>query len=65
MDGFIKCFVREGSGTWRCIRPAELQVAMGRIQVAPGTTFTLGTKFMGVDVAAMLEEHHARRAPRT
>ena len=58
METFIKSFVREGDGCWRCVTPAELQVPVGRIQVAPGTTFTRGTQFMGLDLAALLEEQH-------
>jgi hypothetical protein len=58
VDTFIQCFVREGNGAWRCTRPAELQVEVGRIQVAPGTTFTKGTMFMGIDLAALLEDYH-------
>ena len=58
MGTFIRSFVREGDGSWRCVTPAELQVPEGRIQVAPGTTFTRGTKFMGLDLAALLEEQH-------
>jgi hypothetical protein len=64
MEAFIKNFVREGSGEWRCVEAAELQLAVGRIQVAPGTRFTRGTKFMGVDLALLLEEHHVRRRAR-
>ncbi len=64
METFIESFVREGDGCWRCIKPAELQVTAGRIQVAPGTTFTKGTKFMGFDLAALLEEHHRRHGAR-
>ena len=64
METFMKNFVREGTGAWRCVEPAELQLAVGRIQVAPGTRFTLGTKFMGVDVALLLEEHHTRNGAR-
>jgi len=58
VDTFIQCFVREGDGAWRCTRPAELQVEVGRIQVAPGTTFTKGTTFMGIDLASLLEDYH-------
>jgi len=58
MESFIRNFVRDGEGCWRCVSPAELQIEVGRIQVAPGTTFTKGTMFMGLDVAAMLDEHH-------
>ena len=65
VETFIKNFIREGEGAWRCISPAELQVDVGRIQVAPGTMFTLGTRFMGVDLASLLEEHHRRYGSRT
>ena len=61
MDAFIRNFVREGEGAWRCVQPAELHVQTGRIQVAPGTTFTRGTMFMGIDLASLLEEHHSKR----
>ena len=64
MEAFIKNFVREGTGAWRCVEAAELQLSVGRVQVAPGTRFTLGTKFMGVDLALLLEEHHARSRAR-
>ena len=64
MKTFIKSFVREGDGSWRCVSPAELQVTEGRIQVAPGTTFTRGTTFMGLDLAALLEEQHSRNGAR-
>jgi hypothetical protein len=64
VDRFIKHFVREGDGMWRCVAPAELQVDVGRIQVAPGTIFTRGTMFMGVDLASMLEEHYSLRVSR-
>lgn len=65
MGSFIKCFQREGAGAWVCIEPADLELPHGRVQVAPGTRFTLGTKFMNVEIAALLERqyklHHARR----
>ena len=39
-----------------CIAPAELQLPQGRIQITPGSTFTRGTKFMNVELAALLDE---------
>ena len=51
-----KSFVREQDGAWRCIEPAELDLPTGRIQVAVGARFTPGTRFMGVDIARLLEE---------
>jgi hypothetical protein len=64
METFLKSFVRDGDGCWRCVTAAELQVSAGRIQVAPGTTFTRGTKFMGLDLAALLEEQYRRHGAR-
>jgi hypothetical protein len=46
------------------MEPASLDLPSGRIQVAPGTRFTRGTMFMGIDLAAMLDEHFEKtRAP--
>ena len=58
MRSFIKHFRREGPGVWLCVEPATLELPSGRIQVTPGTRLTLGTSFMHVDLAQMLEEHH-------
>ena len=60
MQKFIKAFVRDQYGAWRCIEPADLQTPQGRIQVTPGTVFTKGTKFMNVDIAELLESQYAR-----
>lgn len=56
MGEFIRNFVREPDGSWLCVRPAEAQLDGGRIQVAPGSRFTRGTRFMGVDLAEFLDE---------
>jgi hypothetical protein len=55
MQNFIKHFVRETYGAWRCVEPATLELPQGRIQVVPGTVFMRGTKFMNIDVAEMLD----------
>jgi len=59
---FIEHFEREASGTWTCRRSAELSLPGGRIQVAPGTRFTRGTTFMGIDLAKLLDEQHERQS---
>ena len=59
MDQFIKHFRREGAGVWVCVSPATLHLPEGRIQVAEGTRFTLGTMFMNLEIAAMLEAQYA------
>ena len=58
MKQFIKHFRREGVGVWVCVADATLALPEGRVQVAAGSRFTLGTKFMNVELAAMLEEQH-------
>jgi hypothetical protein len=62
VQNVTKSFVRETDGTWLCIEPAELKLDGGRIQVAVGTRFVPGTRFMGVDVARLLEEYERLRA---
>ena len=52
----LKAFQHDGNGSWTCIAPITIDHPVGRIQVAPGATFNRGTVFMGVDLAAWLEE---------
>ena len=49
---------------WVCLQPAELQLPQGRVQVTPGTRFTLGTKFMNVEIAALLDEQYDKDSER-
>jgi hypothetical protein len=62
VQNFIKHFVRDAYGAWRCIAPVTLDLPSGRVQVTPGSVFTRGTKFMNVDLAEFLdkeyEKHH-------
>ena len=58
MDQFIKHFIREAPGVWTCIEPADLLLPQGRVQVTAGTRLTPGSKFMGVELARLLEEHY-------
>ena len=60
MQNFIKHFRREGDGVWVCVDAATLQLPEGRVQVAPGSRFTLGTKFMNIELAAILEREYQR-----
>lgn len=55
VETFIKHFRREGIGTWVCLEAATLELPEERIQVTPGSRFTLGTRFMNIELAAMLE----------
>lgn len=63
MHEFIKRFVREGEGVWLCVSAAEFDLPGGRIQVAVGTRFTRGTRYMGVDLAQLLDEHYRLYRP--
>ena len=60
MKVFITRFRREGAGNWVCVAPASLDLPQGRVQVAPGTRVTIGTKFMNVDLARLLDEEYSR-----
>ena len=61
MDQFIKHFRREGSGDWVCVQAATLELPQGRVQVTPGSRFKIGTRFMNVDLADMLDNEYRRQ----
>ena len=46
---------------WVCISPASLELPQGRVQVTTGARFTLGTMFMNIELAAMLESEYQRQ----
>ena len=56
MKNFIAHFKKEPSGAWTCVERADLLLPGGRIQVTPGSRFVRGTTFMGIDLAALLDE---------
>jgi hypothetical protein len=58
VQNFIKNFVRDAYGAWRCIAPADITLPSGRVQVTPGSVFVKGMRFMNVDLAALLEEEY-------
>jgi hypothetical protein len=49
-------FWRNEDGSWICIDPVTIEHPQGRVQVSPGTKLTPGVPFMGVDLAAWLEQ---------
>ena len=61
VDKFIRHFVRERPGCWKCHRDGEVTLPEGRVQVVAGSVFIRGTRFMNVDLAALLEEQFARQ----
>ena len=61
MNHFVKHFRREPGGSWTCVTPTEFMGPNGRIQVTPGSRFAPGTRFMGVDLAAWLDEQAGLR----
>jgi len=50
-----KGFKRNHDGSWTCVAESTIQRRSGRIQVMPGSTFPPGVKFMGVDLADLLD----------
>jgi hypothetical protein len=55
-------FIRDGMGRWTCIEPAVFDLISGRIEVAPGTRLVRGTRFMGIDLAELLDQQHEAAA---
>jgi hypothetical protein len=45
--------------SWTCIAPITIHHPKGRIQVTPGSSFTKGANFMGVDPVAWFVEQMA------
>ncbi|HKQ23831.1 MAG TPA: hypothetical protein VJT81_05230 [Burkholderiales bacterium] len=56
MQKFITHFKKEANGAWTCCERAELFLPSGRIEVTAGSRFMCGTTFMGIDLAALLDE---------
>lgn len=56
----LEAFRHNPDGSWSCIAPATLDHPKGRIQVTPGSTFTRGKTFMGIDVAEWLDQRTAQ-----
>lgn len=54
-------FERVGPGKWTCIKRIGFDIQRGRIDIAPGTTLTVETNFMGVDMAFLLHREYERR----
>jgi hypothetical protein len=48
-------FRRNPDGSWTCFTESTFEGPNGHVQVAPGTTFIPGFKYMGVDLAALLD----------
>jgi hypothetical protein len=43
---------------WLCVQAVEFELPSGRTQVAPGTRFTRGARYMDMDLAQLLDEHY-------
>jgi hypothetical protein len=54
-------FWRNEDGSWICIDPVTIDHPQGTIQLAPGALLVPGTSFMGVDVAAWLDQQLGHR----
>jgi hypothetical protein len=56
VDYYFTSFRREKDGIWICVEPVTIRHPAGRMEVVPGSSFKKGTVYMGVDVAALLDE---------
>ena len=61
-EELLRRFVREPDGSWRCIEAAELHLPGGRrIQVTRGARFAPGSRYMGVEIARLLDGYFDNR----
>jgi len=56
LDELRRAFTRNPDGSWTCVQAIRIEHPRGRIEVIPGTRLARDTRFMGVDLAAWLEE---------
>lgn len=56
VDEFATHFCKNPDGSWTCKSQGTFHGPNGRIQVTAGSKFYPGTRFMGFDLAAWLEE---------
>ena len=56
---YFNSFRRDANGVWTCLDAVTVDHPNGRIQVTPGSCFSRGTEFMGIDLAAWLDEQMA------
>jgi hypothetical protein len=49
-------FRRERDGLWICLEPVTIYHPKGPIQVTRGAVFEKGAQYMGIDLAAWLDE---------
>lgn len=50
-------FQRNPNGSWTSIKSVTINGPNGQIQISPGMTFIRGVLFMGLDLAAWLDEN--------
>ena len=56
MGNYFISFRREKDGIWICLEPVAIRHPRGSIEVTPGTCFRKGHDYMGIDLAAWLDE---------
>lgn len=56
MGSLARHFVRDEAGRWTCVSTVEVAGPSGRIQVLAGSRFKVGSPYMGVDLAAWLDQ---------
>lgn len=57
----LRSFRKNPDGSWSCVKPVSIEGPGGSVGLGPGASFTRGAAFMGLNLAAMLDEAEARR----
>lgn len=60
MGRYLAYFKREGWGIWTCVEDVRLELAEGEVELLAGTSLVAGTKYMGIDLAMLLEAERSR-----
>ncbi len=57
MNEICQSFRKNADGSWTSIGSVTINGPNGSIQIGPGMTFQRGVLFMGLDLAAWLDEN--------
>ena len=55
METLLSYFKRVEDGRWRCVKSNDFNGPAGRVHITAGAEFTIGSNYMGVDIALELE----------
>ncbi len=52
----LDAFKKNPDGSWSCVKQVTIKGPSGEIRIGPGMSFREGVQFMGIDLAALLNQ---------